>query len=146
MDNKKTVSASEWRAELSKRLPKVIKSDPKVKMLLGDIEVTLEFNNQAALDLLEDTQFNLIADKLTPDVMKDPKLLGCLIHRGIQKNHPDMSLNEVNDKLSLRQFTYYTFTLSDALAAFFPDMSDMEVEKTKKVEEDTQEEEDNSSS
>lgn len=129
--DKKIVSVDEWRAEMAKRLPSVSKLDPKVKMNLGDIEVTIEFDNQAALDLLDDTKFNIIADPLTPDVLKDPKLLGHLIHRGIQKHHPELTLNDVNGKLSIRQFTYYSFTLSAALSGFFPDMDDIKLEKKK---------------
>lgn len=126
------------KEEYGKRLVEGImsqtfKMDPKVPISLRGEEYTLEYDNQAAMDVVSDCGFNILTDELFP-VQYDPKVVGSLLFRGLQGSHPSMTFLESNRLFTTRHFPYIIRKIAEALRGFLPDMSDVEVLKEKSTD------------
>lgn len=132
------VNKEGYYEELTKRFPTVSKMDPKVKVMLGNEEYLLEFTNKSAIEILKEKNYNILTDRLTPKQMGDPEFLSCVLYWGLIENKPEILRASVDSMFKVRHYVYVTRKIGEALTAFYPDMSDVEVDEpaAKGVEEE----------
>lgn len=99
--------------------------DPHVFISLKGINYILEFNNRSAKDVFKDTEFNILNTPLALKETQDATLMGCLLFRGLQTNHPELTQDAVDTLFTLRHFPYILSRLRMALDMFLPDLSDV---------------------
>ena len=123
------VTKEKYMEALESRIPDTFKLDPKVTITLKGNPYTLEFNNASAKGVLLDSGFNLLNDRLTQDHIGNPNIMGSLLFRGLQTNHPDLTIEETDKLFTVKHYPYINRKIMEALVAFMPDMSDMEVDE-----------------
>lgn len=127
LTEKEKVERVKARMEIyQQRVLDTFQLEPKVSISLKGQFYTLEFNNRAIKDVLKDSGFNILADSLGDTAFEDPNILGSLLHRGLQANHPDLTVEDVDKLFTARHYPYITTKIRVALDMFMPDMSDVE--------------------
>lgn len=123
------IKQSELAGERAKRVMETFKLDPAIKITLRGVEYTLEYNNYAVKGVLADVGLNLLSDGFgNLDQIQNPDILGSLLFRGLEINHPELKQADADRLFTTRHYSYVLNRLRAALALFMPDMSDIEVE------------------
>lgn len=116
------------RNEYSDGVAETTKLDPAVSITLKGTLYKLEFTNRSVKNVFDDTGYNILQEKFDRSRMEDPKLMGSLVFRGLQKNHPDLDQDQADDLFTLRHYPYILDRLITALDMFMPDSEGEEKE------------------
>jgi hypothetical protein len=116
------------REEYSKEVEKTTQLDSVVSITLDKKEYKLEFTNRAVKGVFDDTGYNILSQVFDRARMQDPKLMGSLLFRGLQKHHPDLTQEGVDDMFSLRHYPYILDRLTDAMDMYVPKRQELEEE------------------
>lgn len=112
------------------RVQQTFKLDPTVMITLKGKEYTLELNNYGVKQVLKDTGFNIMKDGFGQEQMQDPEVMGSLLFRALETNHPDLTQDLVDRLYSYRLYPYILEKMRTVLDLFMPDMSDVLAEQT----------------
>lgn len=107
------------------RMQETSKLDPKVPLHLNGTDYRLHYTNRAVKGILEDTTLNILDQPLGSEKLSDPAILGSVLFRGLQKEHPDLTLEAVDDLISVRHLLYIQTQITVALSLFYPDVADL---------------------
>jgi hypothetical protein len=118
-------TTEERQKALRDRLPTLLALDPKVPITLGGSEYTIEVTNRTAIDVLKILGVNLLTEGIKEEKWDDPEFVGTLLYLGLQKNHPDLTLDQVNNLISHRHHLYMRNRLAQSFSLFYPDLSDL---------------------
>ena len=132
------VTKDEYGRIYRQRMGDMLQVDPQVSIKLGNQEYTLEFNNFAAKGILRDTGLNILTDSIPREKASDPEFIGSLIYWGLTTAQPEMSKDEVDKLIAVRNLLYIRGRVNLALDLATPDMSDVEIEQPQEVEGPTQ--------
>lgn len=122
MDNR--FDLEKKRREYSAKVVDITKLDPVVSIVLKGEEYLLEFDNRAVKYVLDDTGYNLLKDTFSKEVMVDPKIMGSLLFRGLQHNHPELTADSVDSMFTMRHYPYILDRLIEAIDMFMPEGDD----------------------
>lgn len=112
-------------ALMRQRVQETGKLDPNVQIQLDGKGYTLYFTNKSVKDILSDTGLNLLKEMITSADMGDPLVLGSLVFRGLQKKHPELTQEAVDEMLTVRHTLYVQAQVVLALSLFYPDVADI---------------------
>lgn len=120
------MTREERRNIVMQRVQDLAKLDPFVPMTLQGTTYKLEFNNKAIKAVNAELGVNLLAEGFIPvELLTHPDKLCALVCIGLQKHHPDITEETVDNILGLKHQGYIVQCLREALVSFFPDVSDL---------------------
>lgn len=122
------------------RVAQTLKVNPVVKISLtdGGDEHLLEFNNRAAIGILEDCGVNILKDRVT-EAAFNPKHLTCVLYHGLKKHWPDVTLDYLDETVNIHHFAYIYERLASALEVILPDVVDLQEEEASIAKEEADE-------
>lgn len=124
----------EREAIYRQRMMDTIKLDPKVPFVLGETEHTMVFNNRAVREIVTATGINLLTTAISSEEMLKPEILALLVYWGLKTHSPDLTIEEVDIKLTTRHTLYYQSQIAKGLELFYPDLDDLPKPNEKKAE------------
>lgn len=130
------VTSEQYLQLFKERVQETSKLQPQVPIMLKGAHFTLEYNNSSVIQILNDKGLNLLTQPITKDMMYDPVFLGYILHIGLKEFHPDLTQEQANNLFTLRHYAYVSSRIKEAIDAFMPDLSDLEVSDLKEEEDD----------
>lgn len=125
------VTSEQYLQLFKERVQETSKLQPQVSIQLKGNSYVLEYNNSGIIQVLKDKGLNLLTQPITKDMMYDPVFLGYILYIGLGQHHPDLTEGAANELFTLRHYAYISNRIKEALDAFMPDLSDLEVSDLK---------------
>lgn len=119
------------------RMLDTVKLDPTVPFFLGGKEYKFVLNNRAAKEVLTATGINLLMSAMTSEDLGKPDVLAVVVLAGLKTNHPELTLEQVDEWITLRHLLYYQTQIAKGLELFYPDLADLPVASEQKAEDET---------
>lgn len=117
------MSPNEKRLEVVKRLHEATKLEPFTEIVLRGNVYKLEYDNRQVKGILADTDVNVL-EGFDGKKLNDPEFRTKLLYWGLKIHHPGLTEDQVDGLQPIRQAIYVTSKLSEALRAWFPDLTD----------------------
>lgn len=102
------------------RLPEVMALDPKVPFRFMNQDLQLEMNNVALMGIYKDTGINILGDGFKAIQLDNPEVVGVVLFRALNQNHPDITQEQVNKAINARQYFYIRERIMESLSLFMP--------------------------
>ncbi len=128
-------------ATKKERVAQTLKVNPVVEMEFPNepgVVRKLEFNNRAAINIMEDCGVNILQDRVTQAAF-NPKFLTVVLYHGLKKHWPEVNLDNLDDAFTIHHFPYIYERLASALECILPDVEDLDAEEKAMSEEEKKE-------
>lgn len=97
--------------------------DPRIIMELhGSKPYLLEFTNKQVKRVHKELGVNLLVSAITQDQLRDPEFISKFLLIALEQNQPDVTEDEVDRILTIKQIPYIFNCLIDALDLFYPEI------------------------
>lgn len=117
------MNQAEKRLEVVRQLHEATKLEPFTEIVLRGNVYKLEYENKAIKGILADTKVNVL-EGFDAKALNDPDFRTKLLFWGLKMHHSTLTEDQIDGFQPIRQAIYITSKLSEALRAWFPDLTD----------------------